>query len=227
MGRVRICDSLLLILTCPEFHVVLVVNMDYRFDTNAELMKVSCTNLGMPQGSDTTDEEIGMLYHAIQDVASSSHVDHRFILAVIMQESLGCVRVYTTANANANPGIMQDHAGSHTCNPATKGITDQMVFPCPAEQIQGMIEDGVGGTNFGDGLAAYLNTVVHRANAAGFAASGNNAQVYYQAARLYNSGSVDYMNLGRGYSSRNCYASDIANRLTGWIFASHQCSLDG
>lgn len=69
-------------------------------------MKVGCTNLGMPTGSDTTDEEIGIMYHAIQKVAGATGVDHRFILAIVMQESLGCVGVYTTFSAHANPGLM-------------------------------------------------------------------------------------------------------------------------
>lgn len=77
-----------------------------RFDANAEIMKKGCTNLGLPAGSDTTDEEIGNMYWAIKNAAKATRVDHRFILAVIMQESLGCVRVYTTRVTHASPGLM-------------------------------------------------------------------------------------------------------------------------
>ena len=199
-----------------------------RFDSNAELMKVGCTNLGLAPGSDTTNEEIADLYDAIQSVASTSGVDHRFILAIIMQESLGCVRVYTTANANANPGLMQDHAGLYSCNPASQGVSGSMMFPCPYEQIEGMIQEGTSGTQAGDGLAGYLNAVVGRAaSVSQVGMDGSNAQVYYQGGRYYNSGNVDYNELGNGFSSRNCYASDIGNRLTGWTSTPKQCWLDG
>lgn len=38
----------------------------------------------------------------------------------------------------------------------------------------------------------------------------------YDAARLYNSGSVDTSELNNGISSTASYVVDIANRLTGW-----------
>lgn len=46
---------------------------------------------------------------------------------------------------------------------------------------------------------------------------------YFAAARMYNSGSVDYNNLNNGLGSTACYATDIANRLTGWTLAASQC----
>ncbi|KAK5071246.1 hypothetical protein LTR64_007750 [Lithohypha guttulata] len=204
------------------------VSFQQMFDTNANTMKTACTNLGMASGSDTTDNEIAHIYQAIQSVAAVTGVDHRFVLAILMQESLGCVRVYTTNNGVANPGLMQGHAGAHTCNPAPKGVSGSMTFPCPYDQIQGMIQDGVGGTQAGAGLAGCLNDVVAAAQAAGATGmDGSNSQVYYQAARFYNSGSVDTTNLDNGFSSTNCYASDIANRLTGWRTVNKTCYLDG
>lgn len=188
-------------------------------------MKDACTNLGFPPGFDTSDEEIAMIWSGIQAAAIVSGVDHRFILAVMMQESKGCVRIWTTANANPNPGLMQDHNGSHQCNAGNSpGNSFDIQFPCPQEEISGMIQDGVGGTDTGNGLAAYLNEVVDRAKKVDIAnMDGEVAQVYYQAARLYNSGSIDYSDLEQGFSSNPCYASDIANRLTGWLFADTQC----
>lgn len=53
------------------------------------------------------------------------------------------------------------------------------------------------------------------------------AQAYYRAARLYNSGIVDASgDLAKGGSTA-CYASDIANRLVGWVDAQSTCTLDG
>lgn len=68
----------------------------------------------------------------------------------------------------------------------------------------------------GDGLASLLDL----AGRTGVAA-------YYRAARLYNSGinslkSTTNLDLASGATS--CYASDIANRLTGWTTATSSCS---
>ncbi|KAH8645704.1 hypothetical protein BX600DRAFT_477865 [Xylariales sp. PMI_506] len=115
-----------------------------------------------------------------------------------MQESKGCVRVVTTYGSVANPGLMQDHAGSNTC---------YGVNPCPDSEIVGMIEDGTTGTSSGEGLLQILE---------GLSTSG--AQQVYQAARIYNSGSIPADgNLSEGGSTTS-YASDIANRLTGCVF---------
>lgn len=189
-------------------------------------MKHACTNIfQMPDGSDTTDPEIGLIWNAIQAAATSSGVDHRFILAIMMQESQGCVRVWRTVSGNGNPGLMQDHEGLHDCNSAGKGDYSRMVNPCPADKITGMVQEGVGGTAAGAGLAEYLNNAVSHGQAAGVAKmDGGNAQVYYQAARNYNSGSVDWANLDNGFSSDPCYASNIANRLTGWVRAAQSCN---
>lgn len=162
-------------------------------------------------GAEDSSGEIQAIYNAIQSVAATTKVDHRFILAVMMQESKGCVRVPTTANGVRNPGLMQDHDGTHTCNEGTPQI------PCPDDEITGMIQDGAGGTAAGDGLAGTLN------QAEGLQRTG--AQGFYTAARIYNSGSLDPSgDLGAG-GSTHCYASDVANRLTGWTLAASSCTL--
>lgn len=89
--------------------------------------------------SNNSPEEIKDLYDAIKTVAHESRVDHRFILAAIMQETKGCVRAYSSKSPDGihNPGILQDFMGTHTCNEDGKVLT-----PCPKEQILGMIRDG-------------------------------------------------------------------------------------
>jgi hypothetical protein len=58
-------------------------------------------------------------------------------------------------------------------------------------------------------------------------ATGTGAAQYYRASRMYNGGSVDPSgDLGKGCCTK-CYASDIANRLMGWVKANHNCPLDG
>lgn len=127
-----------------------------------------------------------------------------------MQESNGCVRAPTTNYGVSNPGLMQDHDGSGTCNSG-----GSVQNPCPSDQITQMIKDGVEGTAAGDGLKQCIAQ-----------AGTNDVSKYYKAARIYNSGSVTDDNLSAGVAT-HCYASDIANRMTGWTTAPHDCNLDG
>ncbi len=78
-----------------------------------------------------------------------------------------------------------------------------------------MIQEGTGGTTWGDGLAQCLNS-----------AGTSDVSAFYKAARIYNSGSIDKSgDLGKGIAT-HCYASDIANRLTGWVQYPRNCTLD-
>jgi len=120
---------------------------------------------------------------------------------------------------------MQDHDGSFNCNTGTEGDWTQMVNPCPADKINGMVQDGVGGTSAGAGLAELLNNAINEGNALrALNMNADNAQVFYQAARKYNSGRVDDNNLNNGFQSTHCYVMDIANRLTGWVSADRSCT---
>ena len=113
-------------------------------------------------------------------MANETLVDHRFILAVIMQESSGCVRVPTTFSPAPdfirNPGMMQDNNGGATCHEHDW----QIMTPCPTAIILQMIRDGAAGTNSGDGLAQVINK-----------SGASDTSAYYKAARAYNSGGVD------------------------------------
>ncbi|GAP87688.1 putative lysozyme-like domain [Rosellinia necatrix] len=158
-------------------------------------------------GADNSADEINNLKSAITQVASETGVKSRFILLIVMQESKGCVRVPTTNNGVVNPGLMQSHNGSGTC----AGVN-----PCPKSRIVQMIRDGTAGTSSGEGLKQILvKTVAHYGS--------YQPAAYYAAARLYNSGSVDYAHLENGFTSTTCYASDVANRAHGWTLASSTC----
>lgn len=161
-------------------------------------------------------DETQSLYNAIQSVAHTTRVDHRFIFAIIMQETKGCVRASTSVSPDGtvrNPGIMQDHEGTHSCNNKDKVLT-----PCPDDQILGMITDGVSGTVKGNGLAGAITSSDE--DGVEF------AQAYYRAARFYNSGIIDSSgDLEKG-TATHCYASDVANRLVGWVDAKTECTLD-
>lgn len=178
---------------------------DQLWNANVPLMQKSCGWNGW--GADNSNAEIQSIKNAINDVSGQTGVDKRFILAIVMQESKGCVRVPTTNNGVRNPGLMQSHNGSGSC--AGKN-------PCSQGDITQMIKDGTAGTSSGDGLK---QTLAKAKSATGD--SGN--RMYYAGARVYNSGSANYGNLNDGRGSTPCYSNDVANRLTGWTLAASQC----
>lgn len=178
-----------------DFSIMAFTNIT-SFQANMGLMKSSCTQFGVP---DPSEEEIKNIYDAICAASEKGGVPKEFIFAIMMQESKGCVRAPTTNWGVRNPGLMQDHNGKHTCNEG--GVQN----PCPKDQIFGMIDDGANGTPAGDGLKQTL------------AQAGNDETAkWYRAARIYNSGSLGGENLGLGIAT-HCYASDVANRLIGWV----------
>ncbi|GIC94689.1 LysM peptidoglycan-binding domain-containing protein [Aspergillus udagawae] len=181
-----------------------ISTFEEMFEANKGTLKSSCAQWNVENNS---DEEIENMFNSIQSVASSTGVDARFILAIVLQESNGCVRAPTTNYGVVNPGLMQSHDGSGSCNRGNP------LTPCPATQITQMITDGTAGTSAGDGLKQCLA----QAGGTGDVAS------YYRAARIYNSGSIAASkNLGQGIAT-HCYASDIANRLTGWTTGPSSC----
>ena len=98
------------------------------FKANTPKMKQSCKSSQIEP--DDSDDEVERIRNAIASVAQATQVDHRFILAIIMQESGGCVRVASTLSPGSgvpNPGLMQDHDGSFNC----VGIND-----CPQDKVR-------------------------------------------------------------------------------------------
>jgi LysM domain len=207
-GHLRTSGSEALIkCNTPHFRdLEVMLTVGFRFDANRNNLRGSCSKWGVPNNS---DNEMNDLQRAIQGVSQESGVDARYIFAIVMQESGGCVRAPTSANGVRNPGLMQDHNGAGTCN--ENGVRN----PCPYDIIYQMIKEGTMGTPSGDGLTQLLNR------------AGRDDMGYYKAARMYNSGSIDPSgDLGAGIAT-HCYASDIANRLTGWVNAPTCCPLDG
>ncbi|KAJ8066620.1 hypothetical protein OCU04_005667 [Sclerotinia nivalis] len=186
---------------------------DTMWANSQAVMTTSCTQFGGAANNSPT--EIADIKSAITSIAASSGIDSRFILAIVMQESGGCVRAPTTFGENSNPGIMQGHNGYHSCNQG--GAT---INPCPAHTITGMIKDGATGTlgqpGGGDGLQQCLAQ----------SGSPHTAQGAYVAARIYNSGSYAWgTDLGTPLWGTSCYASDVANRLLGWAAPATPCAL--
>ena len=178
-------------------------DFETAFQNSAVNMKASCAQWSV---EDDSAQEIADIKSALQSVASQSGLDSRFLLAVMMQESNGCVRVPTTDNGVANPGLFQSHDGPGSCNSGSP------MTPCPASQITQMITDGAEGTPSGDGLKQCLSQ-----------SSGSGSQPYYQAAVIYNSGNLP-SNLDDN-TATPCYASDVANRLMGWWSGTSSCTL--
>ncbi|MCJ1307317.1 hypothetical protein MMC25_000963 [Agyrium rufum] len=141
-------------------------------------------------GQQDDQEQIDAICSTIQEVAKASLVDHRLILAVILQESSGYVYVGTTFNNNAgNPGLMQSAA----C----------IFYNGTDASIVQMIIDSTQGTASGNGLVQGINQY------------GN----VYDAARACNSGTVDQGNLNDGEGATASYVFDVANRLVRWVGA--------
>lgn len=186
-------------------------DFDSLWEANLPTIKISCAQFTQAENSDQENDD---MKSAIQSVGSSSGVDPRFILAIIMQESKGCVRVDSTYGSVSNPGLMQSHDGKGTCYNAAAG-------QCSSADITQMISDGTEGTayqgsNGGPGLKQLMSQC----------SSASGSQQYYEAARMYNSGSIaPGGDLGQGVAT-HCYAADIANRLTGWTTATCTCTLD-
>ncbi|THV45070.1 hypothetical protein BGAL_0534g00050 [Botrytis galanthina] len=181
-----------------------ISSFDTMFDNQNSVLKASCTQFGVENNS---DDEISDLKSAISEVAETTGIDSRFILAIVMQESNGCVRAPTTVYSISNPGLMQSHEGSGSCNSGSS-----VQNPCPKSEMVQMITDGTAGTSSGDGLAQCLKE-----------SAATDVSKYYKAARIYNSGSIDSSgNLGDGVAT-HCYATDVANRLTGWFSGTSSC----
>lgn len=184
------------------------IDFEGMWAANEPTISMSCTEF---EETNNSQKENAELKAALQSVGSAAGIDPRFVLAVVMQESKGCVRVDTTDNGVVNPGLMQSHDGTGTCNPGAPGAPGKN--PCPASEITQMIKDGTEGTASGDGLKQTLSQCT----------AEDLSQRYYQAATIYNSGNLP-TNLDDNTATA-CYASDIANRLTGWTTAETKCTL--
>ncbi|KAL8650109.1 MAG: hypothetical protein Q9210_004020 [Variospora velana] len=188
------------------------VSYEDMFAANIPLISDSCTIYRVALN---TRDEIAGLHNATLSISAETNTDARFILAVIMQESNGCVRVPTSYYSVRNPGLMQSHNGPATCNEDATPA-----YPCPYMTIEEMIREGTAGTSWGTGMG--LVEALRQANG-----SVDDVGRYYRAARIYNSGSVDASGKLEAGGATHCYASDVANRLTGWVLAEDECDGGG
>ena len=115
VGRLNRPGSRSTICMCPSETRSEIFQPILRFNNNKRARFSSCDRFGVPVDSTS---EIDDLYNATQSTASVTKLDPRFILAVVMQESGGCVRTPTTNYRVHNPGSIQDHNGAGTCNDA-------------------------------------------------------------------------------------------------------------
>jgi len=171
--------------------------------TNLPTISISCAQYGVPENSDA---ETAAIKNGLIAASKKSGVDASYLLAIMMQESKGCVRVPTTNYGVRNPGLFQDFNGVASCNDGT------VINPCPDATIAQMIAEGAG-----IGMEVGLSI--------GIAQTGvSDVSKYYKAARIYNSGSIASSgNLGQGIAT-HCYVSDIANRLLGWVEGGSTCN---
>lgn len=171
----------------------------------------SCSNnnWGVPNNS---PQETDQIFTSIERVSRATYLDRRFILAILLQETKGCVRVHTTYSADGGPnlGLMQSHNGVSTCNSGTWGAPKGLLVPCPGDEILGMIYEGVVGVSDSPEDVSLLKMIMR-------SGMGTVADLY-RAARMYNSGpGASLWTLEDGGEGTWSYASDVANRLTGWV----------
>jgi hypothetical protein len=185
---------------------------------NEPILRKACGNVNASVADNDPSLEIPLIKLAIEITANDTNLDQRFISAIILQKSEGCVRVLTTISPGDssifNPGLMQTHEGKHSCN----RINGSPVIPCPWDQIYGMVQDGAAGTAAGNGLAPCTNEAIalRPANSTNAPSPMLEAQAYYMVARLYNSGKIAPSgNLDDAGPATGCYCSDVANRLMG------------
>lgn len=157
--------------------------------------KMSAHNAAVMTTTGNSTQETQWVLDAIQEWSGPSGVDRRGILAVIMQESHGEVRVNSTTSPGAgvhNTGLMQAHNGASFNAADAHGSIRQMVKDGAC---------GVPGPAGGDGLQQLL-------------ARYHN---FFVACRGYNSGDggIHMDNLSNGGGATSSYCSDIANRLMG------------
>ncbi|KAJ4293175.1 hypothetical protein N0V90_008457 [Kalmusia sp. IMI 367209] len=161
-----------------------------------ELWEINEPVLTTANGGETYNDD---LKTAILEVASSSKVDARLILAIIMQESTGKVSIHCTEETAC--GIMQ-----HRDSPSFDSSN-------PKQSIKAMIETGIYGTSSIPGFLTYFN---------GDAADLPWVNTYlingnpYAAAHVYNTGHIDTEDLSSDGGKSNYYAHDILSRLQGW-----------
>ncbi|KAM0719444.1 hypothetical protein Q7P37_005349 [Cladosporium fusiforme] len=188
------------------------LSFEQLFENNKQQMDDSCDAWEVDRNS---PEEISSIEDSILDVSNTTGVDSRFILATIMQSSAGCVRAVSTHPSYLASGLMQSPNGANTCNQSpsmlsslsdNSNATSGALDPCPPPKIHQMILEGTNGTDTREGLAQLL------------AKPGpDDVSRYYRAARWYNGGGIDPSgDLGKGCCMAS-FASDIANRLTGWV----------
>jgi hypothetical protein len=173
------------------------VSFKDMWTANLDTFKNSCGWLN--RGPNNTPEMITDIYDAIQDRANASLVDHRIILATIIQETNGCPLnpPTTSSGGTRNPGLMQSHDG-HEYDSKNSRLS-----------ILQMVQDGTQGTEKGWGLVDNLNTYGSP----------------YKAMRAYNSGYIPGSgDLSEAAGATACYVTDIANRLTGWVRAESKCT---
>lgn len=94
--------------TCKHNHTDFPTNMTSdqhsSLAANQQQLNDSCDTWEVARNS---PEELSAIEESILDVANSTGVDSRFILAMIMQSSSGCVRAISTHSSYLASGLMQ------------------------------------------------------------------------------------------------------------------------
>ncbi len=157
-----------------------------------------------------SDIKVNDLYNTIQSAVIIIHINYRFILTVVMQESDDYVHVSTFNFNICNSDLMQDYDDIKMCNDA-----DVVQNSCSISEINHIISENLIDISSENDLAQCINQF-----------NINNVFAFYKAARIYNSDFIDLFKNLEAEIITHCYSSDIVNCLTEWILTSHTCILD-
>lgn len=139
----------------------------------------------------------------------------------MVREPGGCIRVWAIDSSVNNLGLMQSHAGTHSCSAGPPGSSWCVINPCLSGEITGTTKDGVSDDTTGEGLARLWNNV---AGISGTELDRFSAALYYAAVTTCDSRQFDQVNLKYKFGSTMCCIVDIANQLSGWTYAANQRS---
>lgn len=93
----------------PQKRYAIYSDIARRFQANKQHINDSCDAWEVTRNS---ADEMSAIEDSILDVANSTGVDSRFILATIMQSSSGCVRAVSTASNYLAAGLMERYVHS-------------------------------------------------------------------------------------------------------------------
>lgn len=177
------------------------ITLDDMVAMNRKVMLESCAQYSVESNNDT---DINNLRDMIMEVSHDKMVDATFILAIVLQESQGCVR---RPNATSKEGLS-------TLNGVLLGkgtAKCEGLAACQRSTIREMLENGGSGVPESD-LRSLVAAIEKNTDH-----NPQHSLNYYRAAYVYSTAVANIPARFEDAIPRHCYVSDVANRLVGWV----------